>query len=41
MRIVHTESILEADAIYYAEGDPEVVSLCERKRSFDGVVDSA
>lgn len=30
MRIVHTESILEADAIYYAEGDPEIISLCEQ-----------
>ncbi len=30
MRIVQTESVLEADAIYYAEGNPDVVSLCEQ-----------
>ncbi len=29
-RIVLTETVLEADAIYFAEGDPDVVSLCEQ-----------
>lgn len=29
-RIVQTESVLEADAIYYAESNPDVASLCEQ-----------
>lgn len=30
MRIVQTESLLEADAIYWAESQPAIVSLCEQ-----------
>lgn len=40
MRVVHAESGLEAEAIYRAEADPEVVSLCEQPyrilEPFDG-----
>lgn len=30
MRIVEVESLLEANAIYYAEGTPDVLELCEQ-----------